>query len=57
MKMDTKIYILKKLVDVRFRNDEFADAILDLDSINTFLELLPDTTVEQINEDLEMYVQ
>lgn len=55
--MDTKIDILRKLVDVRFGNDEFENAILDFDSINTFLELLPDTTVEQINEDLEMYVQ
>lgn len=54
--MDTKIDILKKLVDVRFGNDEFADALLDTDTVNTFLELLPNATVEQINEDLEMYV-
>lgn len=55
--MDTKRDILKKLVDVKFGNNEFEDALLDIDSVNTFLELLPDTTVEQINEDLEMYVQ
>lgn len=55
--MDTKREILKKLIDIKFGNDEFEDAILDIDSTNTFLELLPDETVEQINEDLEMYVQ
>ncbi len=55
--MDTKREILKKLIDIKFGNDEFENEILDIDSTNTFLELLPDETVEQINEDLEMYVQ
>lgn len=54
--MDFKREILKKLIDIKYGNDEFEDALLDTDTVNTFLELLPDATVEQINEDLEMYV-
>lgn len=54
--MDFKREILKKLIDIKYGNDEFEDALLDIDTVNTFLELLPDATIEQINEDLEMYV-
>ena len=54
--MDFKREILKKLIDIKYGSDEFENALLDTDSANTFLELLPDATVEQINEDLEMYV-
>lgn len=55
--MDYKKSILKKLIDMKCDSDEFEDMLIDVESIKAFLELLPDETVEQIDEDLEAYVQ
>ena len=49
--------ILTKLIKMKCENDEFEDMLIDVDSIKNFLELLPDDTVIEINESLEMYVQ